>query len=105
MLVCPPHLACRKIFAICRRRWRIRDLSNEIRCRCFCNTVYQDAQKWDLEEDVEAHTEAEENTLSVMKPQTLLFFVEPDSREVWLKLQTGLANHAHNLRPDVHQSG
>ena len=86
LLIRPLDLAFRKLLAVRGRWWRICDLGDQIRCRCFRNAVDQDTQKRDLEEDVEADTESEQYTLAVMKPVLFLLFRKTDSREVGFEL-------------------
>lgn len=60
MFVGPRDLAFKELFAL-RGGWRrIGDLGDEIGCGGFGNAVYENAQKGDLEEDVESHAESKE---------------------------------------------
>lgn len=89
MLIRPPGLALGK--PICRTRlgWGIGDLGDEIGSRGFCNAVDENAEKRNLEEDVEAHAEAEKETFTVAEPAAFLLFGEADTREVGFQLKAG----------------
>lgn len=90
MLVRPPHLTFGEFFAVCRTRWGIRDLRDQVGRRGFRNAVYQHAQQRDLEEDVEADAEAEEEAFAVAEPEKLLRGREADAREVGFELGNGV---------------
>ena len=88
MFIRPSSLAFRKIIAVSRRRRRRRvcDLGDQVGRGCFRDTIYEDTEKWNLEKDVKADAKAEEQTLSIMEPSTLLIFVKPYPGEVRFKL-------------------
>ena len=86
LLVLPRHLACRETLRICGRRRRVRDLGDEVRGGRFSDAVDQHAQQGDLQEDVEAHSEAEEHALPIVEPVFLLFPGEAHAREVGFEL-------------------
>jgi len=86
MFILPPHRILNELLPVRRRRRRLRDLGDQIRCRRLRDPVDQDAQEWDLEEDVEAEGEAEEEPLTVVEPEAFLFAGVVDAGEVWFEL-------------------
>ena len=58
MLIGPSNLALSKLLAVGRWWWRIRDFGNKESGRRFRNAVNEDTEKWDPEENVEAHPES-----------------------------------------------
>ena len=86
MLIGPSHLCLGEPLGLRGRRWRIRDLGDEVGSRGFCNAVDEYANKWDLEKDEEAYSEAEQNSFTLFEPFSLLFLGVMDSREVRFKL-------------------
>ncbi len=87
MLIFPLLLACCKALALGRWWWRISDLRDEICSRCFSNAINEDTKQRDSEKYVEADTETEQETFSIVKPTLLLFLCERYTREVRLELQ------------------
>ena len=86
LLVLPGDLALRKLLAVCRRRRRIGDLRNEVRCRRLRYAIDEDPEQWNLEKDVEAGAEAEEDPFAVTEPVVLLLGGEFDAGEVGFEL-------------------
>lgn len=59
MLIRPSSLALGKTFHLTWLGWGIGDLGDKIGSRGFCNAVDEDAEKGNLEKDIEADAEAE----------------------------------------------
>ena len=52
------HVLLLEVLRIRGRRWRLRNLGDEISSRCFCNAVDEDADEGNLDEDEECNGEA-----------------------------------------------
>jgi hypothetical protein len=60
-------------------------------------SIYEDAEKRDPQEYVESNRKTEQEALSIMEPILLLFFGEPDAREIWLELSIiTLSNNSYS---------
>lgn len=68
------------------RRW-VCNLCDEICRRSLCKTIYEDANKWYLDEDVEPQAEAEEYSSAIFEPQLLLILVVADTGEIGFELR------------------
>lgn len=86
MLVLPSHLALRKAIKLGGGRRRIGDFGYQVRSGGFSNAVYQYPEKWYLQEDKEANTEAEEYTFPVTEPSASLLLCIVYTGEVRLEL-------------------
>ena len=86
MLVPPLDLAFGELLAIRWSRWRVRNLRDQVCCRCLRDAVDQNTQKRDLQENVEADAEAKEKAFTIVKPGSLLGRSEADAREVGFQL-------------------
>lgn len=85
LLILPLHLAGSVTIGF-RGRWgRISDLGDEIRRRCLRNTIYQHAEQWYPEQDVESNAKAEQQALPAAEPVALLLACEMNTGEVWLE--------------------
>lgn len=89
MLIRPSGLTLGKTFRLTRLGWGIGDLGDEIGSGCFCNAVDENAEKGNLEEDVEADAEAEQEAFPVAEPAAFLLFGEANSGEVGFQLKAG----------------
>ena len=87
MLVFPGDLGLRKHLALSRRRGRIGNLGDEIRGRCFRNTIHQYTDKGCLQDDSEAKGKTKKNTLAVKEPSSLLLRRKLDATEVRFELR------------------
>lgn len=86
MLVVPMRVSLCIILPL-RRLWRrFCDLCDQESSRCLSNAIDEYAEQGDLEEDKEADTKAEENSLTVVEPNLLLLRGESDAREVGFEL-------------------
>lgn len=86
MFVRPSSLSLGELLTVCRRRRWVCYFRDQVRSRCFGNTIDEDAEQGDFEEDVEAHTESEEQTFPIVEPTSLLLLGEADACEVRLEL-------------------
>lgn len=87
MLVPPLDLAFGELLAIRWRRRRIRNLSDQVCCRCLRNAVDQNTQKRNLQENVKADAEAEEKAFTVVEPGFLLGWSEAHAGEIGFQLE------------------
>ena len=76
------HVLLLEVLRIRGRRWRLRNLGDEISSRCFCNAVDEDADEGNLDEDEECNGEAVEGAFAVAEPAALLRFGVADAGEV-----------------------
>jgi hypothetical protein len=86
VLILPAQRLLLELFRFVWWKWWLGDLSDEIGCRGFCETVDEDAYERDLDENVEAKAKTEEYASPVLEPQLLLLLVVAHAREVRLKL-------------------
>lgn len=86
MLVLPPDLRLSKFRALVRSRRRVCDLGNEIRGRCFCDTVHEHADEGGFNNDGEGKGKTKQHALAVLEPAALLLGCEWDAAEVGFKL-------------------
>jgi hypothetical protein len=87
MLVLPTKRFLLELFGLVGWEWWLRDLGNEVSGGGFCKPVDQNANKRDLDEDIESQAESKQYTSTVFEPQLLLFFVVLDARKVGLELR------------------
>lgn len=90
MLVPPVHLTLGILFPLLRRWWGVGNFCYEESRGCFRNAIDENTEKRDLEEDKEANSKAEEDTLAVTEPRLLLLLGEFDARKVGFKLRRAL---------------
>ena len=89
VLVLPTKRLFFELVGFARGKRRFCDLGNEICCRGFCDTVDEDANKWDLDEDVEAEAETEKYASSIPEPKLLLLLGVTYACKVGLELTAG----------------
>lgn len=85
MLIRPPLLALGKPHTLRRRRRRIRDLSDQIRCRRLRDAIDEDTQQRDTQEYVKPNTKAKQQARAVIKPPFLLRSREVNAAKVRLE--------------------
>lgn len=68
VLVLPTKRLLLELFSFGRWQRRFSDLGNKIRGRGFCEAVDKDTNEWNLDEDVEADTEAEQDPGTILEP-------------------------------------
>jgi hypothetical protein len=86
VLILPFLLTGCESFTVCWGRWRVGDLGDQIRSRSFSDPIDEDAQQRDSQEDVEADTEPEQETFSIVEPMFLLLFRKMYAGEVGFEL-------------------
>lgn len=86
MFVRPSSLSLCELVTVCRRRRWVCYFRNQVRSRCFGNTINEDTEQGNFEEDVESHPESEEQTFPIVEPTALLLLGEADACEVRLEL-------------------
>ena len=90
MLVAPVSLCFGKVGPLLGlRRW-VCDLCDEEGSRSFSNAVDKNTEERDLEENEEANSKAEKDTLAVVEPDLLLLRSEADARKIGLELDLPL---------------
>lgn len=100
MLILPGNLGLCKSLALDRSRWRVGDLGDQVRSRRFGNTVHEYTDKRCLQDNGEAKGEAEEDSLAVTEPPTLLLGGKLDATEIRFELvcQLGHASGEYEVR-------
>jgi hypothetical protein len=86
MLVLPGNLAFCEVRAFGKRWRRIGYLSDKICRGRLSNTIHEHTKIRSTQKNRESKSEAEQNTLAIPEPPTLLFRGELDAPEVWFEL-------------------
>lgn len=87
VLVFPGDLGFSKLAPLSRRWRRVCDLGDQVGRRSLCDTVHEYTNEGHLQNNGKCKGKAEQNTLSVQEPSTLLLGGEWDPAEVWFKLE------------------